>query len=147
VPRDWIAAPEYETAGGELLDSDEEDELGDDVESQLGGAGDDCRGIVRTEWSRRRRMGQSASDLEDNNDFVLQGEGHVVIRHEPKAKSSTEGEGTKGDDDEAWSVAGGKRIVSPRADDLPPARIVALKDNGGRDLPVAERAPVPVRRV
>jgi phosphopantothenoylcysteine synthetase/decarboxylase len=119
--------------------------MADDVESQLG---DDCRGIIRTEWSRRRRMGQSASDLEDNNDHQHGGDaatGHTVIRHEPRVVAETSDDD---DEDQAWSVAGGKRIVATgRADDdLPPVRVVTLKDNGGRDLPVAERAPMPLGR-
>ncbi|KAF2173211.1 hypothetical protein M409DRAFT_62784 [Zasmidium cellare ATCC 36951] len=38
------------------------------------------------------------------------------------------------------SLAGGKRITST---DEPPPRLVSVKDAGGRELPVAERAPIP----
>lgn len=40
------------------------------------------------------------------------------------------------------SLAGGSRIFSK--DDTPPPRPVAVKDTSGRDLPIAERAPVPI---
>ncbi|KAF1826438.1 DUF862-domain-containing protein [Dissoconium aciculare CBS 342.82] len=96
VPRDWIAAPEFETAGGELLDEEDEEEEEDGeenddyVESRFGRGGDDA-GVIRGEC-----------------------------------------------------LAGGKRIVfTTTAEALPPARIVRSKDTSGRDLPAAERAPVP----
>lgn len=45
------------------------------------------------------------------------------------------------EDEEAGnSLAGGKRITST---DEPPPRLVSVKDTGGRELPVAERAPIP----
>lgn len=42
------------------------------------------------------------------------------------------------------SVAGGSRLF-PKGD-TPPPRLIAIKDTSGRDLPAAERAPVPVSK-
>ncbi|CAK4028625.1 UPF0326 hag1 [Lecanosticta acicola] len=50
----------------------------------------------------------------------------------------------EGASQQANSLAGGKRIMS--TDDTPPPRLVSVKDSGGRELPVAERAPIPNKR-
>jgi hypothetical protein len=158
VPRDWIAAPEFETAGGELLDEeDEEEEDGEEnddyVESRFGRGGDDA-GVIRGEWSKgRRRMAQSASDLEGDEHDPPRPD-HLVIRHEPRSATDIETNidtttattPSPADGKGAYSLAGGKRIVfttTTAEEALPPARIVRSKDTSGRDLPAAERAPVP----
>lgn len=46
----------------------------------------------------------------------------------------------EGSSQQANSLAGGRRITST---DDPPARLVSVKDAGGREMPVAERAPIP----
>lgn len=43
------------------------------------------------------------------------------------------------------SLAGGSRI--PDLSGTPPPRLVSVRDTSGRDMPVAERAPVPKRTV
>ena len=41
------------------------------------------------------------------------------------------------------SLAGGRRLI--REDRTPPPRLVSVKDTSGREMPVAERAPLPKR--
>lgn len=43
----------------------------------------------------------------------------------------------------AQSLAGGRRL---RVHEDPPARLVSRKDNSGHEMPVAERAPIPISR-
>ncbi|TKA79375.1 hypothetical protein B0A55_02838 [Friedmanniomyces simplex] len=50
-----------------------------------------------------------------------------------------------GEEEVGSSLAGGRRITSH--DGTPPPRLVSVKDTSGRDMPVAERAPIPnIRR-
>ena len=49
-----------------------------------------------------------------------------------------------GGDEVGSSVAGGKRITGTVG--TPPPRLVSVKDTSGREMPVAERAPMPSRR-
>ncbi|KAK3716366.1 hypothetical protein LTR37_006516 [Vermiconidia calcicola] len=81
VPKEWVQAPDYETADGELLDEDEDEE-------------EEAGMLLASERRRRHRE---------------------ALRH---------------------GSLGGSRGT-------PPPRLVALKDTGGREMPVAERAPVP----
>ena len=47
------------------------------------------------------------------------------------------------DEVEEGSLAGGRRIFNK--DETPPPRLVSVKDTSGREMPVAERAPMPKR--
>lgn len=99
VPKEWIAPPDHETADGELLDEDAED---DDA--------DESAGLVESDRKRRTR--------EEERARVRNAEG-----------------------------AGGRRI-STINETSPPPRLVGLKttDTAGRELPAAERAPLPRRK-
>lgn len=95
VPKEWIAPPDHETAEGELLDEEEEDE-----------DADESAGLVESDRKRQTREEERAR---------LDGSGRVS----------------------------GRRIMTN--DTSPPPRLVGLKttDTAGRELPVAERAPIP----
>lgn len=77
---------------------------------------DEHAGMLESDRRRRREEDRrrQLESLEDND----------------QAESSTAGN----------SLAGGRRITST---DEPPPRLVSVKDTGGRELPVAERAPIP----
>ena len=106
VPREWIAPPDYDTADGELLDEDFEDERSS---------------MLRHDQQRRRLR-----DNDDDDVHSWEAEAEEVL---PGASSRSEQRGT-----------GGHPRHSPR-DHAP--RIV--KDTAHREIPAAERAPLPKR--
>ena len=101
VPREWVTPPDHETAEGELLgEEDDEDEHAAMLQS-------DQRRIdreARTGWQ------SSAGDEEDDDEEV------------------------------SSSLAGGRRIMG--SEGTPPPRLVSVKDTSGRNMPLAERAPL-----
>ncbi|KAK5134457.1 hypothetical protein LTR08_006504 [Meristemomyces frigidus] len=110
VPRDWVKPPDHETAEGELLDEEEdEDERAAMLQS-------DQKRRDREEWRRMQKGDvQKGIKREDDKDAEEMGS----------------------------SLAGGRRIMS--SDGTPPPRLVNVKDTSGREMPVAERAPLPKR--
>lgn len=97
VPREWITPPDHETADGELLEDEYEE--------------DENAAMLAGEWRRSRE--EQAQEISVT-----------------AAKNGS-----------AHSLAGGNRIIS--TDGSPPPRPVSIKDTSGRELPPAERAPVP----
>jgi len=71
--------------------------------------------MLESDRRRRRREEQSGAGVEEEDDDVEAGN----------------------------SLAGGRRLTS--SDSTPPPRLVSVKDTSGREMPVAERAPIPKR--
>lgn len=115
VPSEWVSPPDHETAEGELVDEEEEED-------------DERAGMLVSD--RRRRERESRRRRQDSG-------------------ASRRTEGSAGIGEEAWeedvgsSLAGGKRIFETSG--TPPPRLVSVKDTSGREMPVAERAPLPRR--
>lgn len=105
VPREWIAPPDHDTADGELLDEDFEDE----------------RSSMLRHDQQRRRLHAS----EDN--------AHIW--------DEVEAEGLSGASSGSEQRGAGGHPWYPIGDDAP--RIV--KDTANREIPTAERAPLPKR--
>ncbi|KAF2108515.1 PPPDE putative peptidase domain-containing protein [Lophiotrema nucula] len=103
VPREWIAPPDHDTADGELLDEDFEDERSS---------------MLRSDQRRRHRPSEDDQENWDSEMDRISG-------------SSSAGSG--------GSSGGHPRHA--RRDDAP--RLVSVKDTGGREMPAAERAPLP----
>lgn len=124
VPREWIAPPDVDTADGELLGGEDEDEeeYEEEYAHERAGMLESDRRRRQREEERQLRRGSKGSyrDLRDR------GEGSA-------SSSSAE------DEVVGQSLAGGRRLAPSDQ----PARIVNRKDSAGRDLPVAERAPIP----
>lgn len=99
VPREWIQPPDADTAEGEILDEDLDEEVGEDV--------------AMLESERRRAQKRLKDDSGDDGS----------------------GSGS--------SLVGGRRLVK---EETPPPRLVSVKDSSGREMPVAERAPIPVKK-
>ncbi|SMQ47014.1 unnamed protein product [Zymoseptoria tritici ST99CH_3D7] len=142
LPGEWVIPPEAgETAEGHLLE-DEEDE--DEVNERAS--------MLEAEWRMREE------DAERIRALRAKGIGRISEETERNGSvgSGSCGYGGGGTEEErdreereaalegGVSLAGGPRILP--APSSPPPRVVTLKkstDNAGRDLPVAERAPVP----
>ncbi|KAF2002787.1 DUF862-domain-containing protein [Amniculicola lignicola CBS 123094] len=105
VPREWIAPPDHDTADGELLDEDFEDERSS---------------MLRHDERRRRRSLEEAQERQDAAGRI---------------SSSSSSGGSRG------GPRGPQRYSS--RDDVP--RLVSVKDSSSRDMPAAERAPLPKR--
>ncbi|KAF2471910.1 DUF862-domain-containing protein [Lindgomyces ingoldianus] len=105
VPREWIAPPDHDTADGELLGEDFEDERSS---------------MLRNDYRRRHR---ASEDDQENWDSEMD-----------RISSSSHG-GSGG------SSRGHPRHAS--RNDVP--RLVSIKDSHGREIPPAERAPLPRR--
>lgn len=103
VPREWINPPDHDTAEGELLDEEDENEYAAMLQS-------DRR---RRERDDRKRQDSDARKRQENDEE---------------------------DESAGSSLAGGRRITR---NGTPPARLVSVKDTSGREMPVAERAPMP----
>ena len=114
VPREWVAPPDVETAEGELCDERREDEDEDAADDV-----DDDERSAMLESDRRRERKES----------------------EEQRRRSTAVVEPMDDADKGKSLAGGNRIIS--GDQTPPPRLVSVKDTSGREMPVAERAPIP----
>ncbi|KAK3671195.1 hypothetical protein LTR78_008996 [Recurvomyces mirabilis] len=133
VPKEWIQPPDHETAEGELIDGDEEDE-DEDEDEQAAMLDSDRRRTRRAEEEQRQRRSAAG------------GSGRRAAGGSRSAASSRNtldsyDTGTKGS---SLSLVGGRRISW--VEGTPPPRLVSVGDTSGREMPVAERAPVPVRR-
>lgn len=105
VPREWIAPPDHDTADGELLDEDFEDERSS---------------MLRHDQRRRLRE----DETED--------------REEQEALSGTSSRG--GINEQRRSRGHPRFEASNHA-----PRLVTVKDTSNREVPPAERAPLPRR--
>ncbi|KAH7114475.1 PPPDE putative peptidase domain-containing protein [Dendryphion nanum] len=105
VPREWIAPPDHDTADGELLDEDFEDERS---------------AMLRSDQRRRRHPSE---DEEEG-------------RHSEVDRISGSSNGSDGGSSRGY----------PRQSSVNHApRLVSIKDSSHRDIPAAERAPLPRR--
>jgi hypothetical protein len=131
VPKEWISPPDHETAEGELLDDEEEDER------------DERASMLNAEWRRREREAERERALRARGSQLVGGSVRDGIRN---CDVNDESEVEDMEDEEGSSLAGGRRI--PNTPSSPPPRLVKVKsrDSAGRELPVAARAPVPGAR-
>jgi len=116
VPRDWIEAPDFETADGELLDEEDEDDIDDADERSrmLARASDEQPRLVGVQDDRRTRRGED-------------------IRNSSSSRSRDSLEQFDWDS-EAERRSGGTGKGKGKAP-------VAVRDSSGRNLPPSERAP------
>ncbi|KAK0307729.1 hypothetical protein LTR82_015869 [Friedmanniomyces endolithicus] len=118
VPREWVQPPDCETAEGELVDEE----------------GDEDEQAAMLDFDRRREV-REAQKRERGRRSRQASEGSVRVRKG----------GGDGAEEVGSSVAGGRRIAGQSG--TPPPRVVSVKDTSGREMPVAERAPLPkIRR-
>jgi hypothetical protein len=98
--------------------------------------------VVPKEWIAPPDHETAEGELLDEEDEE-DSEGAAMLGSEQRRRQrEAQREGSLEDDEEVGrSLAGGRRLFSK--EETPPPRLVAVKDTGGRDLPVAERAPVP----
>ena len=130
VPKEWIAPPDHETAEGELVEEEEfEDEEVDERAAMLVS---DRRRRAKEQQQRRKRQDSEASGKTDVSETTI-----PERPWDEEVQTEQEVGGT--------SLAGGRRI--PDLSGTPPPRLVSVRDTSGRDMPVAERAPMPKRTV
>jgi hypothetical protein len=122
VPKEWVAPPDVETAEGDLVDSYADEEGGEEDEHAHERAG-----MLEADRRMKEREAQ----------HMAQKAGEASGRRHGGCTD------TSADDDETFgqSLAGGARIKADNQS--PPARFVSRRDSAGRELPVAERAPIP----
>ena len=98
--------------------------------------------VVPKEWVSPPECETAEGELLDEEEE--DGEGAAMLGSERRRQQrEARREGSLEDDGEevGSSLAGGKRLF--KKDETPPPRLVAVKDTSGRDMPVAERAPLP----
>ncbi|KJX96692.1 hypothetical protein TI39_contig606g00006 [Zymoseptoria brevis] len=142
LPGEWVIPPEAgDTAEGHLLEEDEEEDEVDERASML-----EVEWRMREEDAERIRamrtkgIGRISGETERNGSVGSCG-GRYERGGIEEERDGDEGEAAL---DGGMSLAGGPRILP--APSSPPPRVVTLRkstDSAGRDLPVAERAPVP----
>ncbi|RMY68219.1 hypothetical protein D0863_07283 [Hortaea werneckii] len=128
VPKEWIAPPDHETAEGELVEEEIED---DDEDERAAMLVSDRRRRARELQLRRKRQDSEASRKTQLSETTIS----ERPWDEDVQAQQEELVGT--------SLAGGSRI--PDLSGTPPPRLVSVRDTSGRDMPVAERAPLPKR--
>ena len=136
VPKEWIAPPDHETAEGELVEEEENFEDDDDEDERAAMLVSDRRRRAKEQQQqqqRRKRQDSEASRKTAGSETPTISE--RPWDEEEVQASSQEIVGT--------SLAGGSRI--PDLSGTPPPRLVSVRDTSGREMPVAERAPVPKR--
>ena len=77
-----------------------------------------------------------AEEEDDEHAAMLESDRRRRRREQHASTSTASGESI------GESLAGGPRL---ERDKTPPPRLVSVKDTSGRDMPVAERAPLPKR--
>lgn len=92
--------------------------------------------MVPKEWVAPPEYDTADGELLDEEEEEEDSEGAAMLGSE-RRKRQREAQRSV---DEGSSLAGGKRIVE---DGTPPPRLVKMRDTSGREMPVAERAPVP----
>ncbi|KAI7272733.1 DHS-like NAD/FAD-binding domain-containing protein [Hortaea werneckii] len=128
VPKEWIAPPDHETAEGELMEEEIEEDEEEDERAAMLVSDRRRRAKEHQQQQRRKRQDSEASRKTDVSE--------TTISERPwDEEVQAEEIGT--------SLAGGSRI--PDLSGTPPPRLVSVRDTSGRDMPVAERAPVPKR--
>lgn len=130
VPKEWIAPPDHETAEGELVEEEIEDD--DEEDERAAMLVSDRRRRAKEHQQRRKRQDSEASRKTEVSD--------TTISERPWDEDVQAQEEVGG-----TSLAGGSRI--PDLSGTPPPRLVSVRDTSGRDMPVAERAPLPKRTI
>ncbi|PPJ56207.1 hypothetical protein CBER1_09390 [Cercospora berteroae] len=154
VPREWISPPDVETADGALLEDQEEHDEDDAIDTAHYKDDDDDdaderASMLETERHARLREEQRRAREEE---LRYRKEKRMSMKSRGASRMSSaslvKDNGRKGsatsssaeEDSEEQSLAGGPRITTT---DEPPPRFVKRTDSQGRELPVAERAPLP----
>lgn len=154
VPREWISPPDVETADGALLEDQEEHDEDDAIETAHYKDDDDDDADERAsmleterharlrEEQRRAREEELRYRKEKRMSMKSGGPSRMsnasLVRDNGRKGSATSSSAEE--DSEEQSLAGGPRITTT---DEPAPRFVKRTDSQGRELPVAERAPLP----
>jgi hypothetical protein len=96
--------------------------------------------VVPKEWVSPPECETAEGELLDEEEE--DGEGAAMLGSERRRQQrEARREGSLEDEEVGSSLAGGKRLF--KNDETPPPRLVSVKDTSGREMPVAERAPLP----
>lgn len=93
--------------------------------------------VVPREWISPPDHDTADGELVDEDED--EDENAAMLRSDQRRRRREETAGSSSED----SGASDRRIVS--RDDTPPPRLVSVRDTSGREMPVAERAPMPRR--
>jgi hypothetical protein len=97
--------------------------------------------VVPKEWVSPPECETAEGELLEEEDEE-DGEGAAMLGSERRRQQrEARSEGSLEDEEAGSSLAGGRRLF--KKDETPPPRLVAVRDTSGRDMPVAERAPLP----
>jgi deubiquitinase DESI2 len=99
--------------------------------------------MVPKEWVQPPDFDTADGELLDEEDEGDEEHSAMLASEQRRRHREAQRAGSlEGVDEEAGSsLAGGRRLFSK--DETPPPRLVSVKDTSGREMPVAERAPVP----
>lgn len=98
--------------------------------------------VVPKEWVNPPECETAEGDLLDDDEEDSEGAAMLGSERRKQQREARRDGSLESDNEEAGSsLAGGKRLF--KKDETPPPRLVAVKDTSGRDIPVAERAPLP----
>ena len=96
--------------------------------------------VVPKEWVSPPECETAEGELLDDEEEDEEGAAMLGSERRRQQREARR-EGSLEDDEVGSSLAGGRRLF--KKDETPPPRLVAVKDSSGRDMPVAERAPLP----
>ncbi|KAM3418294.1 hypothetical protein BST61_g4294 [Cercospora zeina] len=154
VPREWISPPDVETADGALLENHEEvyeedaietahykDDDDDDADERASMLATERHARLREE-QRRAREEELRCRKEKRMSMKSGGARRMSSASVPNdaGRKGSVTSSSAEEEFEGQSLAGGPRIKTTQE---PPPRFVKRKDSQGRELPVAERAPLP----
>ena len=99
--------------------------------------------VVPKEWVNPPDFETNEGELMDDDVEESDGEAAAMLgRDRREQRRETQRQNSVEDaDDVGSSLIGGPRLF--KKDETPPPRLVNVKDTSGRDMPVAERAPMP----
>lgn len=101
--------------------------------------------VVPKEWiappDHETAEGELLDDEEEEDEEDSEGAAMLASERRKRQREAQREGSLEDDGDIGSSLTGGRRLFAK--DETPPPRLVAVKDTSGRDMPVAERAPVP----
>jgi hypothetical protein len=101
--------------------------------------------VVPREWIQPPDCDTAEGELLDDEDEGDEEHSAMLASEQRRRHREAQRAGSleEVDEDAGGSVAGGRRLFMK--DETPPPRLVSVKDTSGREMPVAERAPLPKR--
>lgn len=102
--------------------------------------------VVPREWIQPPDVDTADGELLDEDYDDDQEEESAMLASEQRRQHHEARHAEVSDDEDVGvgnSLAGGRRMFAK--DDTPPPRLVSVRDTSGREMPVAERAPLPKR--